>query len=106
MKKVKFSLLVLTGVIALLTTVAVRMLAAISVKRDPLYILPGATTLPTLPITRLSGSQDARMLVPFRRYSNYGFRLSTSYNLMPFTQGSIRNVDSRKVQSGFVIPLK
>lgn len=106
MKKVKFSLLVLTGAIALLATVAVRMLAVISVKQDPWYILPGATALSTLPITRLSGSQDSGVLVPFKRYRNYGFRLSTSYNLMPFTTGSIKNLDSWKVQSGLVIPLK
>ena len=106
MKKVKFSLLVLTGVIALLATFAVRMLAVISVKRDPWYILPGATALPTLPVTRLSGSQDSGVLVSFRRDRNYGFRLSTSYNLMPFKTKNIKNPDSWKVQSGLVIPLK
>jgi hypothetical protein len=105
MKKVKFSLLVLTGAIALLPTVAVRMLAVIPVMRDPWYILPSTTALSTLPITRLSGSQDG-VLVPLRRYSNYGVRLRTSYNLIPFKTESIKNLDSRNVQTGLVIPLK
>ena len=103
MKKVKFSLLVLTGAIALLATVAVRMLAVISVKRDPLYILPGATALSTLPITRLSGSQDTGVLVPFRRYRNDGFRLSTSYNLMPLQQEVFETLIPGRYKAGRLI---
>ena len=56
--------------------------------------------------TRAAFTGDAGVLVPFRRYSNYGFRLSTSYNLMPFKTESIKNLDSWNVQTGLVIPLK
>lgn len=49
---------------------------------------------------------DAGILVPFKRNSNYGFRLSTSYNRMPFNKENINNLDTWNAQAGFTIPLK
>ena len=49
---------------------------------------------------------DAGLLIPFNRNSRYGIRLSTSYNLMPFKEEGIKNLDSWNVQAGISVPLK
>ncbi len=55
--------------------------------------------------TKAAFTGDAGLMVPFRRSSNYGFRLGTSYQLMPFKEESIKNLDSWDVQAGVSIPL-
>ncbi|MBC7937453.1 MAG: hypothetical protein H7Y86_19070 [Rhizobacter sp.] len=55
--------------------------------------------------TKAAFTGDAGVMVPFSRKSNYGFRLSTSYNLMPFNKEGVKNLDSWNVQTGFTIPL-
>ena len=48
---------------------------------------------------------EKNMLIPLHRSSRYGFRVSTSYNLMPFDEQGIKNLDSWNVQAGVSIPL-
>jgi hypothetical protein len=55
--------------------------------------------------TKAAFTGDLGVLVPFSRKSNYGFRLSTSYNLMPFKEEGITNLDTWNVQAGVNIPL-
>lgn len=55
--------------------------------------------------TKAAFSGDVGLLLPFRRNSKYGVRLSTSYNLMPFKEQGIKNLNSWNVQAGGSIPL-
>jgi hypothetical protein len=48
---------------------------------------------------------DAGVFIPLTSGSRYGFRVSTSYNLMPFNERGIRNLNSWNVQAGISIPL-
>ena len=53
-----------------------------------------------------SFSGDIGLLIPFNKTSEYGFRLSTSYNFSPFNEEGIKNIQTWNVQAGVVIPLK
>ena len=55
--------------------------------------------------TKAGFTGDAGVLVPFSRSSRYGFRVSSSYNLTPFDEQGIKNLDSWNVQAGVSIPL-
>jgi opacity protein-like surface antigen len=55
--------------------------------------------------TKAGFTGDAGVLIPLQRSSRYGFRASTSYNLMPFDEQGIKNLDSWNVQAGVSIPL-
>lgn len=55
--------------------------------------------------TKAGFTGDAGVLIPLSRSSRYGFRVSTSYNLMPFGEQGIKNLDSWNVQAGVHIPL-
>ena len=55
---------------------------------------------------KASFSGDLGVLVPFCNDSQYGFRVSTSYNLTPFKEEGIENIETWNVQAGVVIPLK
>ncbi|MES2890580.1 MAG: outer membrane beta-barrel protein [Bacteroidota bacterium] len=56
--------------------------------------------------TKAAFTVDVGILVPFRKEGNSGFRLSTSYNYLPFNDEGIKNLNSWNVQAGVVIPLK
>jgi hypothetical protein len=56
--------------------------------------------------TKAAFSGDVGVLIPFSKTSNYGARISTSYNLSPFNEEGIKNIDTWNVQAGVVIPLK
>jgi opacity protein-like surface antigen len=49
---------------------------------------------------------DAGLLIPFSRTSEYGARLSTSYNMLPFNKQGIKNLNTWNIQGGIVIPLR
>ena len=51
-------------------------------------------------------SGDVGLMIPFKKDANYGFRISTSYNLVPFNEEGIHRLDSWNAQVGFTIPLK
>ena len=55
--------------------------------------------------TKAGFTGDAGVVIPFSRSSRYGFRVSTSYNLMPFKEEGIKNLDSWNAQAGISIPL-
>jgi opacity protein-like surface antigen len=48
---------------------------------------------------------DAGVLIPFTKNGKHGIRISTSYNLMPFKEENIKNLDSWNVQAGVSIQL-
>ena len=56
--------------------------------------------------TKAAFSGDLGVLIPFSKNSNYGARISTSYNLTPFNEEGIKNIDTWNVQAGIVVPLK
>ena len=56
--------------------------------------------------TKAAFSGDVGVVVPFKTGSAYGFRLSTSYNLQPFDDEGVSNINTWNVQAGVVIPLK
>lgn len=56
--------------------------------------------------TKAAFSGDLGVLIPFGTNSQYGARISTSYNLTPFNEEGIKTIDSWNVQAGIVIPLK
>ena len=49
---------------------------------------------------------DIWLLFPFPGKSYYGFRISTSYDLMPFNEEGIKNLNSWNVQTGFTVTIK
>lgn len=51
-------------------------------------------------------SGDLGLLIPFHKSSNYGARISTSYNFSPFNKEGIKNIDTWNVQAGVVFPIK
>jgi opacity protein-like surface antigen len=55
--------------------------------------------------TKAAFTGDFGVLMAFKKTGEYGLRLSTSYNLSPFNEAEIKNVDSWNVQVGVVIPL-
>jgi hypothetical protein len=56
--------------------------------------------------TKAAFSGDLGVLIPFSSGSNYGARVSTSYNLTPFNEEGIKNITTWNVQAGIVVPLR
>jgi hypothetical protein len=56
--------------------------------------------------TKAAFTGDAGIVVPFSPDGPYGFRLSTSYNYLPFNAEGIKRLDTWSVQAGVVLPLK
>jgi hypothetical protein len=49
---------------------------------------------------------DLGLLIPLKKGSQYGFRLSSSYNLSPFNEEDIKRIDTWNLQAGVVLPLR
>jgi hypothetical protein len=56
--------------------------------------------------TKAAFSGDVGVMIPFGKTSQYGARVSTSYNMSPFKEQGIDNINTWNVQGGVVIPLR
>ncbi|MEO6548779.1 MAG: outer membrane beta-barrel protein [Ferruginibacter sp.] len=56
--------------------------------------------------TKAAFSGDLGVVIPFTKSGQYAARISTSYNLSPFNEEGIKNINTWNVQAGVVFPLK
>lgn len=55
--------------------------------------------------TKFAFTGDAGVLIAFSQKSDFGFRVSTSFNLLPYSEEGISHLNSYNIQAGISIPL-